>query len=79
LNCDDVIRELSNFIDGELDEAMKLEIESHFGDCEECRLIVDQTKRTIEIFCDCEPVELPSDVRSRLHEALRRKFNQSAS
>lgn len=77
MNCQEVIRELSNFIDGELDTAMKREIERHFVDCEDCKLVVDQTKKTIEIFCDCEPVELPSEVRARLHEGLRRKLKRA--
>jgi anti-sigma factor RsiW len=73
-----VIHELSDFIDGDLDAAMKREIESHLDGCKECRLAIDQTKKTIEIFCDSEAVELPSDVRNRLHEAVRRKLNEAA-
>jgi anti-sigma factor RsiW len=75
LNCNSVIRELSNYIDGELEPAVKQELERHLEHCEECKIVVDQTKLTVEIFCDSEPVELPSDVKSRLHEALRRKIS----
>ncbi len=78
MNCEDVIHELSDFIDSELDAALKQELESHLRDCEDCRLVVNQTKKTIEIFCDSELVELPSAVRSRLHDALRRKFKEAA-
>jgi anti-sigma factor RsiW len=78
LNCQDVIQELSNFIDDDLDAALKQELESHLRNCEDCRLIVDQTKKTIEIFCDSEPVELPSEVRTRLHDALRRNLKGAA-
>jgi len=74
LNCKGVIRELSNYIDGDLDPAVKLELERHLGHCEDCTMIVDQTKKSIEILCDSKPVELPSDVRSRLHAALRQKI-----
>jgi anti-sigma factor RsiW len=77
LNCENVIHELSDFIDGDLDAAMKREIESHLGGCKECKLVVNQTKKTIEIFCDSEPVELPGDVRNRLHEAVRRKLKEA--
>ena len=77
MNCEGVIHELSNFIDGDLDAAMQLELERHLRDCEECRLIIDQTKKTIEIFCDCEPIELPGAVRSRLHEALRKRLREA--
>jgi anti-sigma factor RsiW len=78
LNCENVIHELSDFIDGDLDAAMKREIESHLQGCKECQLAIDQTKKTIEIFCDSELVELPNDVRNRLHEAVRRKLNEAA-
>jgi anti-sigma factor RsiW len=78
LNCQEVIRELSNFIDGELDAATKHAIESHFVECHDCKLVVDQTKKTIKVFCDCEPVELPADLQARLHEGLRRKLREAA-
>jgi anti-sigma factor RsiW len=77
LNCENVIHELSDFIDGDLNAAMKREIESHLHGCKECQLAIDQTKKTIEIFCDSEPVELPGDVRDRLHAAVRRKLKEA--
>ena len=77
MNCEDVIHELSDFIDGDLDAALQQELESHLQDCRDCRLVVDQTRKTIEIFCDCEPIELPGEVRNRLHEAVRRKLKEA--
>jgi anti-sigma factor RsiW len=79
LNCDRVILEISNYIDGELDAAMRLEIEQHLLSCGDCTMVVYQTKLTVEIFCDAEPIELPQDVRTRLHEALRRKLRKPGS
>jgi anti-sigma factor RsiW len=76
LNCKGVIRELSNFIDGDLDPGLKSELEHHLEHCEDCTMIVDQTRKSIEILCDSRPVELPSEVRSRLHLALRQKLGQ---
>jgi hypothetical protein len=37
-------------------------------------VVVDQVKKTVELFCDAEPVDLPNDVRSRLYEALEIKL-----
>ncbi len=76
MNCKGVIRELSNYIDGDLDPVVKQELERHLEHCEDCTMIVDQTKKTIEILCDSQPVTLPTDVRSRLHAALREKTGQ---
>lgn len=76
MNCKGVIHELSNYIDGDLDPVLKQELERHLADCEECMMVVDQTKKSIEILCDSRPVELPPEVRSRLHSALRQKLGQ---
>jgi anti-sigma factor RsiW len=78
LNCRDVVKKLSNYLDGDLELAVKQELEQHLGGCKECTLIVNQTKLTVEIFCDAEMVELPDQVRVRLHEALRRKLGFDA-
>jgi anti-sigma factor RsiW len=77
LNCKDVIREISNYLDGELAAATKQELSKHLSHCGHCKLVVDQMKFTIEIFCDSQPVVLPSEVRSRLHDALRRKMAET--
>ena len=76
MNCKSVIREISDYIDGELDLSVKQELERHLEDCEDCKMVVDQTRLTVEVFCDSKPVELPGDVKSRLHEALGRKLKE---
>ena len=76
MKCKSVIRELSNYLDGDLDGVLKLDLERHLQHCEDCSMVVDQTKRTVEIFCGSEPLELPTDVRSRLHHALHKKIAQ---
>jgi anti-sigma factor RsiW len=79
LNCKGVIRELSNYIDGDLDPGLKAELERHLEDCKDCTLIVDQTKKSVEILCDSRVVELPPEVRSRLHAALRQKLGPGST
>ena len=76
MNCDDVIQELSNFLDGDLTPALVEELESHLDECHECKLVVNQTKKTIELFCDSELVELPKEVRNRLHTALQKRLGE---
>lgn len=76
MNCKGVIREISNYIDGELELPAKQELERHLEHCGECNLVVNQTRLTVEIFCDSKPIELPGEVKSRLHDALRRKLSE---
>lgn len=74
MNCKGVIREISNYMDGELELAIRQELERHLEHCGDCMLILDQTRKSIEILCDSEPIPLPSDLHTRLRAALRDKL-----
>ena len=74
MKCKDVINELSNYLDGELDAALVAEVERHMQHCEDCRLVVDTTRKTITLFCNSEPAALPADVHDRLHKALAHRL-----
>lgn len=71
------MREVSSYIDGELEATVRIELEEHLRECEGCAIIVRQTKLTVEIFCNDKPVELPTDVRARLHEKLKHRIHKS--
>jgi predicted anti-sigma-YlaC factor YlaD len=77
VNCKGVIRELSSYLEGDLEAAILTDLEIHLQRCEDCRLIVDTTRKTIEIYCKAEPVPLPEDVRIRLHETLIRRLRRA--
>jgi predicted anti-sigma-YlaC factor YlaD len=72
MNCQTVILELSSYLDGDLDQVVFADLELHLNRCKDCRIIVDTTRKTIEIYCKAEPVALPEDMRTRLHQALRK-------
>jgi len=77
VKCRDVIIELSGYLDGELDEKLVAEVKRHMEHCEDCRLVVDTTRKTISLFCNSEPAALPSDVHDRLHQALQRRLGST--
>jgi predicted anti-sigma-YlaC factor YlaD len=78
VNCKKVILELSSYLDGVLDSSTKVDLEQHLSSCTDCRVVVDTCRKTIQIFCNSEPVPLPTDVRQRLHSALLERFRRKA-
>ena len=76
MNCKKVILELSSYLDGILDSSMRTDLEQHLSGCTDCRIVVDTCRKTIQIFCNSEPVPLPEDVRGRLHSALLERFRR---
>jgi anti-sigma factor RsiW len=76
LNCQGLIRELTDYLDEALDSTSRAELEQHLGKCKNCRIIVDTTRKTIDIFCNAEPAPLSQDIRTRLHEALAKRLGR---
>ena len=77
MNCKALLRELSNYLDGELDPTLVQELEKHIKDCDDCRLVVDTTRKTIELYCNSKPLPLLADVRQRLERALGEKLGRT--
>ena len=63
MKCKEVIRELSDYLDGDLDTGLVSELQRHLEKCEDCRVIVDTTKKTIDVYCNSEPAPLADEVR----------------
>ncbi len=76
--CKEVIRKLSEYLDGELDPVLAEQLTRHLEHCEDCGLVVDTTRKTIEMYCDSEPAPLPDDVRRQLDRALAEKLGRSS-
>lgn len=74
--CREVIRKLSEYLDGELDAALAQQLTRHLEHCEDCRIVVDTTRKTIDIYCDTEPAALPEEVRERLNGVLAQKLGR---
>ncbi|HXX70958.1 MAG TPA: zf-HC2 domain-containing protein [Candidatus Acidoferrum sp.] len=77
MKCKDIVKELADYLDEALDPCLRTSIEEHLGQCKDCRVVVDTTKQTIEIFCNSEPAPLPSTTRQRLHDALIKRLRRS--
>lgn len=77
MNCKTLVIELENYLDEELDAVLRASIEEHLMKCKKCRVIVNTTKKTIEIYCNSEPAPLPEDTRTRLHEALSKRLRRA--
>ncbi len=74
MNCGEVIRVLNEYLDGELDAALLADLGEHLKKCDDCRVVVDTTRQTIQLYCNCEPLPLPASVKQRLEAALARKL-----
>ncbi|MEP7136411.1 MAG: anti-sigma factor [Chloroflexota bacterium] len=70
-NCEELLESLSSYIDGDLSPELCQELEKHLAGCDDCRVVLNTTKRTIElVHAPLEKPDLPEDVRERLFKRL---------
>jgi len=74
LTCKDFLNELNEYLDETADPGLRQELEQHVNECPNCWVVVDTTRKTLQIFKSTEPEDLPPDVERRLMEALQRKM-----
>jgi len=74
LTCKEFLAELSDYLDENVDAAVKARLEQHIALCPNCWVVCDTTKRTIKIYKGMEPYSMPPDVESRLLLALEKKM-----
>ena len=74
LTCKQFLAELSDFLDEALGLEERKKLEDHINKCPNCWVIADTTRKTIEVYKCSEPVQIPTDIRTRLMKALERKM-----
>lgn len=69
-NCQALLGSLSEYIDGELPSELCKEIEKHLESCDNCRVVLNTTRRTIDLVQIPAEENVPDDVRERLFKRL---------
>lgn len=73
--CSDYLKDLNDYLDGDLDPELCADIEEHVGQCTNCKLMIDTLRQTVRL-CresgECE--ELPPGLSARLSSLLRKRW-----
>jgi len=78
VNCHQVWREISNYIDDDLDPSLRAEIEAHLAQCRHCAALLDSTRNIIVLIADERTFELPAGFSDRLRARLLEEIGRKA-
>jgi hypothetical protein len=73
ISCVEVWREISNFIEGDVDPELRRRMEEHFRGCEHCTAILDGARNVIRLVGDGKTFDLPKGFSERLRARLQRE------
>jgi anti-sigma factor (TIGR02949 family) len=70
IDCRHVWDHISEYIDGDVDAALRAEIDRHLEHCEICSAVMDSTRNVVVLMADDRVFEIPSGYSDRLHTRL---------
>ena len=70
--CRTLLGNLSEYIDGDLQLELCAELEEHLKGCENCRVVVNTLKKTVELY---RSTTLPADLAPSIRERLIYKLD----
>lgn len=70
VQCAEVWREISNYLEGELDPAVRTAMEEHVRGCKHCTAVLDGTRNVIQLYGDERMLEVPLGFSQRLQRKL---------
>ena len=73
MNCTDLLSHLSDYFDDQLTTELRAEISEHTSGWQHCRVVLNTTHQTIEVYKGNEIYEVSTELRERLHNAIMSK------
>ena len=70
IDCEHVILQISNYIEGEISPELRARMEAHIQGCKHCAAILDGTSNTLRLLADGKVLELPAGFSDRLRQRL---------
>ena len=73
ISCEEVWREISNYMDGEIDAELRARIEAHFKICAHCTAILDGTRNVAMLVTDGVEYQMPDGFSQRLYNKIKNR------
>jgi anti-sigma factor RsiW len=79
LSCEEVRREISNYIDEDMSPRMRRLLEAHLDQCRKCAVLLDSTHNVLVLLADEKRFQLPAGFSLRLRQTLAKEFEKAKS
>jgi len=76
MKCEELLKMLNDYVDGDVDPATCDDFLKHLEGCNPCQIVVDSIRKTIRLYKEEGMVEVPIRFRQKLHQTLRQKWQE---
>jgi anti-sigma factor (TIGR02949 family) len=74
VTCKEFLQELNEYLDETIDPETKKHWQEHVDECPNCYVIVDTTRKTLQVFKGMQEQEVPDEIRRRVWTAIELKM-----
>lgn len=74
IRCEEIWREISNYLEDEISAELHARMEEHFKGCKHCSAVLDGSRNVVQLVGDAGAFELPAGLSERLYQKLDRKL-----
>ncbi len=71
IECAEVWRQISSYLDDEVDPGLRATMAAHFKDCAHCSAVLDGTRNVVKLVGDERAFEISSGVSERFYQKLK--------
>jgi len=79
VSCEEVWREVSNYVDGELDAGLRSLMDEHLRTCKRCASVLAGARNVVQLYGDERMLEVPAGFSRRLEKRLEKRLTQDAA
>jgi len=77
ISCADFMAEIGNYLEGDVAEEVRLQLEHHLSHCQTCTVLVDSTRKTLKIVTETGSFDLPAETFRPIAAKIMAKIRET--
>jgi anti-sigma factor RsiW len=76
MTCEELLKALNDYVDGEQLTQICEEFAAHLQGCDPCQVVVDNIRQSIALYKNGEPYRMPEEFTAKLQLTLRQQWEK---
>jgi len=77
VNCERIWQEISNYLEGDVDENLRTAMDAHFAECNQCKSVLEGSRNVVQLYGDERMIDVPLGFSYRLQRRLEESAQPS--
>ena len=79
IGCEEIWRQISAYLDDEVDSGLRATMAAHFKHCSRCRAVLDGTRNVVRLVGDGKTFQIPAKLSDNFYKKLKRPHWQKTA